>query len=379
MARIAIISTMGGTSWGGSEYLWAATAEEAIAQGHEVFLSVNDHLLQAPRVLQVQELGVVLIPRNTSMTKKISRLRKIFKKIPHTIVPSPYQGIFDAKPDVICISQGGSYDIGSLPELYSLLNTHTIPYTLICHANLELSPAPPSHRLGVAQLYQNATQVCFVAEGNRRIAERYLAFAPTNATIVKNPVNLTDTSPIAFPNIDDVVSFASVARLETPAKGQDVLLEALSTEKWKARNWRCSFYGEGPHQEYLEALVKHYQLEDRVFLKGHVKDIRQVWAENHLFVMPSRLEGTPLSLVEAMLCGRPALVTDVGDNAVWITEKKTGFIAPAPTANSLAETLERAWEYRSQWETMGMAAHHYAKENIDPEPGKTMLDRLLSR
>src|SRR5262249_46331394 len=107
---------------------------------------------------------------------------------------------------------------------------------------------------------------------------------------------------------------------------------------------------------------------------GHVPDIRGIWADNHLLVLPSRSEGTPLSLVEAMLCGRPAVVTDVGGNAEWITEPDTGFIAEAPSTRSVAGALERAWTARHLWAEMGERAHEKARRQVDPDPGGTLLN-----
>ena len=52
----------------------------------------------------------------------------------------------------------------------------------------------------------------------------------------------------------------------------------------------------------------------------------------------------PLALVEAMLCGRTAVVTDVGGNAEWIEDGETGFVAEAATAKSFGAALkERGW------------------------------------
>src|SRR4029450_7098540 len=107
---------------------------------------------------------------------------------------------------------------------------------------------------------------------------------------------------------------------------------------------------------------------------GHVEDIRALWAENHLLVLPSRAEGTPLALVEAMLCGRPAVVTDVGGNAEWIAEPETGFVAEAPTAKSFGAALERAWQARDHWQKLGMQAHNKASQKFDSSSGRSLLN-----
>ena len=80
---------------------------------------------------------------------------------------------------------------------------------------------------------------------------------------------------------------------------------------------------------------------------------RGIWKENHILVLPSRYEGLPLVLVEAMWCGRPAVVTDVGGNAELCRDRQTGFVAQSATLASVAEAMERAWEARSDLEADG--------------------------
>jgi glycosyltransferase involved in cell wall biosynthesis len=110
-----------------------------------------------------------------------------------------------------------------------------------------------------------------------------------------------------------------------------------------------------------------------VELVGHVSDIRALWAENHLLVLASRLEGTPLALVEAMLCGRPAVVTDVGGNTEWVDDGQTGWVAEAGSARHVGAALERAWSAAAEWETVGRRAREIALAQYDPRPGETLL------
>ena len=102
-----------------------------------------------------------------------------------------------------------------------------------------------------------------------------------------------------------------------------------------------------------------------------------MWAENHLLVLPSRVESAPLALVEAMLCGRPAVVTDVGGMTEWVQEADTGYVAEAPTAQSVGAALERAWQNRARWPELGRRAHRVAIGRYDPVPGASLLQLLL--
>lgn len=380
--KIAIISTMDSLPWGGSEYLWAATAEEAIAQGHEVLISIYDWSTSHPIVKNLQKLGARILPRarfikpQSLFIRGVNRLSKSINREVQSA--SPYQTIFDFRPDVICISQGNTYDTIHIPDLRRLLYSYNIPYTVICHFNSDSLSLNDVERESISNLFSNAQQVAFVAKNNHQIAERHLASSITNSIIIKNPVNLNDKSLVKFPT-SQMISFACVARLETEWKGQDTLLEVLSTETWKSRDWICRFYGSGPDHGYIKALTSFYQLSDRIKIMGHVNDVRSIWAENHILLLPSRGEGTPLALIEAMICGRPSVVTDIGGNSEWIAEGKTGFVAEAPTTRSINAALDRAWQTQDKWQSIGKSAHESAMAELDLYPEKTLLGLLIQQ
>ena len=78
-----------------------------------------------------------------------------------------------------------------------------------------------------------------------------------------------------------------------------------------------------------------------------------------------------------MLCGRPAVVTDVGGNAEWIDDEQTGFVAEAPTAKSFGAALERAWLVQADWQQMGIQGRQKALIKFDKSAGKSLLKILL--
>jgi glycosyltransferase involved in cell wall biosynthesis len=117
----------------------------------------------------------------------------------------------------------------------------------------------------------------------------------------------------------------------------------------------------------LRKLASSLQLKN-VRFRGHVANVQAIWEENHLLVLPSRFEGLPLALVEAMWCARPATVTDVGGNAEMCVDGETGFVATAPAVGLMEQTLERAWNRRHEWESMGKAARARAEQFIPKDP-----------
>jgi glycosyltransferase involved in cell wall biosynthesis len=207
-------------------------------------------------------------------------------------------------------------------------------------------------------------------------ANRHLCTNISNAEIIRNPVNLSSITLLPYPSIDSTINLACVGNLVTVHKGQDILIEALS--KWEFKNWILNIYGSGMDISYLQNLVQYYQLEKQVIFHGTVRDIRQIWKQNHALVMASHMEGMPLVVVEAMLCGRICIVTDVGGNSEWITHQKNGFLAEAPNVNSVLKTLETAYSLIEQWPKMAAEAHNAALELYDPHAAANLLNRIIA-
>lgn len=380
MARIVIISTMAGFPWGGSEYLWVAMAEEALLEGHEVVISIFDWSVNQPLVINLQKQGAHILSRPKFYSLRVRIFEKIKQKIPFLkklFFHSDFENIFELKPDVICISQGFIYDTTfSYSELKDFLYSTSIPYLIISHINADNINLDSNNMIIARKLFSRAAYHVFVSHHNLRLTERQLAQSLPNGVVLQNPVNLPEIGLLTWPN-QSTIYFASVARLDVAAKGQDILFETLSSPIWQQRNWQCHLYGSGDDRTYLEDLTHHYGITHRVKFMGHVNDVKSIWSENHILLLPSRAEGTPLALVEAMLCGRPAVVTDVGGNAEWIDEHETGFIAEAPTAKSFGTALEKAWLAQNNWKQMGIKAHEYATNKLDYSPGRSLLKLVL--
>ena len=169
---------------------------------------------------------------------------------------------------------------------------------------------------------------------------------------------------------------ACVARLDPVAKGQDLLLRALAREKWRHRNLRVSFYGTGRCERNLRQLADRLGLTC-VDFQGHLTDVERIWADNHALVLPSRYEGTPLALVEAMLCGRASIVTDVAGNSELVEHGVSGFIACGASVDLLDRALEEAWQRREEWRQIGATARERIASLVPADPIRQFCDRLM--
>ncbi|QDV39637.1 glycosyltransferase family 4 protein [Tautonia plasticadhaerens] len=372
--RIAFITAQLGVPWGGSEVLWSRAATLAMREGHEVAV-VSRRWPETPApIAALRDAGARLFPRVVDPRGRLGR------NVERRLYPAP--ALARWRPDVVCVSLSTFYDAMDVP-LARLARAAGAPYVLVCQQLDDRRGSPPMAasswlRSAAADFCRGAARVAFVAEENRRSAERQVAARLPNSCVVRNPVQLSSLDPVPWPADDgEGPRLACVARLQIGDKGQDALFEALAGPAMRGRPWRLRLFGEGRDRTYLEELATHLGIADRVEFRGHVGDVRSIWRDHHLLVLPSQVEGTPLALVEAMLCGRPALVTDVGGHREWVDEPGNGFVSPAASGRELSAALWRAWEARESWEELGRRARLDALERFDPAPDRTLL-RLLT-
>lgn len=139
----------------------------------------------------------------------------------------------------------------------------------------------------------------------------------------------------------------SVGRLER-VKGHDVLLDALAILA-RAVRVRLLVVGEGERRAELEQQAHRLGLGERVLFTGSVPhDTLNAWySAADVFCLPSRSEGHPNALVEALACGVPSVATAVGA-AGEVLSPECGLIVPpehpAALATALAAALTRAWD-----------------------------------
>jgi len=383
--KIGVISTIG-ESWGGSEELWADMALTALSKGYEIIISVNAYDDKISKLEMLRLKGAVILERlqknqyaffnNTYLrTLRSQYINIVRKKIPD--YKSVFKSFFFSEPDIICISQGQSYDAVYCPELLNSLELSRIPYLIICHSNgNEYSPTDNYIIEKAIKFYSDAERVLFVSHNNKKLAEKQLASRIENAQIIKNPVNLEISNVLSWPDYE-TCKMACISSLDIKRKAIDILLEALSNNKWMNRRWILNIYGEGQDKNYILKLIDFFNLKEKVNIMGYESDVAKIWSENHILVLPSRIEGTPLALVEAMLCGRPSVVTDIGGNSEWVSDEVTGFIAEGVTAFSFDKAMERAWLKKDQWEQIGYKAHKYSFTNIDKDPGVSLLNLIV--
>lgn len=372
------ISTMALVPWGGSENLWHGAAKHLLARGAAVQTQTAPWPC-VPRPLEdLAANGGVVTFRASRAPFALRILRRLSAAAFRRKWENRTRDWVSSMPSPKVIISCGSL-LDDFSQLVWMSEGRT-PYAVIVQA---AGPEiwPDDDQLGiVCKLLTNARRVFFVSHHNLQDVQQCLGMELRNAEVIWNPVN--QSSPLRAMNVtlpqvpEGSLRLACVARLHVYAKGQDVLLKTLSLQKWKDRDVSLTLFGEGPQRQVLHNLAQYVGLE-HVSFAGHVDDILSIWSRHNLGVLASRYEGLSLAVMEAMMLGRPNVVTQAGGNSEVVEDNQTGFIANAVTVKAFDEALERAWQRRSELSSMGVLAAQRIRELTPEDPCLEFAERLL--
>ena len=162
-----------------------------------------------------------------------------------------------------------------------------------------------------------------------------------------------------------------VARL-SEQKRIDILLETLARVLRDGVGCKCIIVGDGPLKNQLIEQAKSNGLTGHVFFEGFHEDVRPYLQAGSAFILTSDTEGLPLSILEAMACGLPSIVTNVGGNTELITHRVNGLIVPRESVDAIAEAISYLANNPEQRAQMGKMARARVCEAFDIE--KAMAD-----
>lgn len=122
-------------------------------------------------------------------------------------------------------------------------------------------------------------------------------------------------------------------------KNLTLMLKAI--EQINNPNVYLQVAGEGPDKEKLMNLVTELNIGKQVYFLGNVTNIASVLEESDIFLMSSKWEGLPISLIEATLTGLPVVVTNVGGSAEVVHECAHGFVVDSFEVSDYASALKK--------------------------------------
>lgn len=383
MRKIVIVSSCT-EDWGGSEELWGRSIpllQEAgfsisvlkyfINRAHPEFVKLAQRDV---RLIEIFPKGSIPKRIRTKFVKTVIKAGLLFKILkPQPEDFSNYIRIMKAEaPELVIISQGINFD--GLKMAYQCLLLK-IPYVVISQKAVDFYWPHKDDRAFMLEALQKAEKSYFVSKHNLRLTEEQFGKRLPNGQVIFNPMKLSGNI-VPYPKSTDIYKIACLGRLFLLDKGQDVLIRILSEQKWRDRPILISFIGKGTDEAALKDMAALLNVTNVEF-KGQIDDIEGMWKDYHALVLPSRSEGLPLSMVEAMSAGRPVIISNAGGNTELVEEGVTGFIG-YPNEESFGAAMERAWQAKDQWEEIGKNAALYVTANVPESPEKEFTDLILA-
>ncbi|HET6594084.1 MAG TPA: glycosyltransferase family 4 protein [Anaerolineales bacterium] len=223
-------------------------------------------------------------------------------------------------------------------------------------------------------IWKNATALVANSEGLRRLANDFDAHF--DIPVIPNGVDLE-----AYKSPDRDWSFPrllSAGRI-VHQKGLDLAMRALGG--LKELTWEWHIAGDGPQMQVLQSMAKELGIGERVFFHGWQSppQLMKQYQQANLFLFPSRHEGMPNALLEAMASGLPVVASCIAGNEELVMDGKTGCLVPSEDADALQRALKKLLLDSALREQMGRASRQRVEENYSWESTAQQYALLLEQ
>lgn len=204
-------------------------------------------------------------------------------------------------------------------------------------------------------IYPLADVVTANSHGALKSMESYCAKA--QLAYVPNPIVVPETT-----NEPRMNSILFLGRL-VPQKAPDILLDAFALFAKKHPDWTLQIAGDGPMENELVTQARDRGIKDRVVFHGLVKDPNSLLTQSRIFALPSRFEGTPNALLEAMAARLACVISDASPGPLRLIEHgSSGWVVKTDDPEDLAMALASLAQNPILIENFGKAACERTKE-----------------
>jgi glycosyltransferase involved in cell wall biosynthesis len=152
-----------------------------------------------------------------------------------------------------------------------------------------------------------------------------------------------------------------------PRYGVDVLAKAFVAVAGQRSDLDLHLLGGGSQGQTIRQIFERGGVLDRVTFAGQIsnRDLPRYYHMADLYISPSHVDGSSVSLMEALACGLPCLVSDIPANKEWVADGVNGWLFPDGNADALAAKILAAVENRDGLAGIGQAARRTAEEKAD--------------
>ncbi|HEY3475399.1 MAG TPA: glycosyltransferase family 4 protein, partial [Anaerolineales bacterium] len=170
----------------------------------------------------------------------------------------------------------------------------------------------------------------------------------------------------------------SVGRL-VHQKGLDLAMYALGG--LKQFDWEWCIAGDGPEMHNLQALAKKLGIADRIKFLGWQsrEQLVETYHQTNVFLFPSRHEGMPNAVLEAMASGIPVIASCIAGNEELVVNDKTGYLVASEDTEALQSALKKLLSDPALRQEMGRAARQLAVASYSWESTARQYAHLLEK
>jgi GalNAc-alpha-(1->4)-GalNAc-alpha-(1->3)-diNAcBac-PP-undecaprenol alpha-1,4-N-acetyl-D-galactosaminyltransferase len=193
-----------------------------------------------------------------------------------------------------------------------------------------------------------------VTANSRGALSSLARFVPADKlVVVPNPIAQSRSATKAANQGPTILNVGSL----TPQKGQDVLIEAFARIAGADKDWRLAIVGGGLCDGALRQQAARLGIANRVDFAGQVDDPFPYYRSAEIFALPSRFEGMPNALLEAMSSSLPCIVSDAsGGPLEYVKDRETGLVVATDNAEQLAAALLKLMQAPELRAILGQAA-----------------------
>lgn len=148
--------------------------------------------------------------------------------------------------------------------------------------------------------------------------------------------------------------------------GVDVVMRGFIEAAKKNPDIRLLVLGKGSQEPYIRRLAADAGVTDKVHFGDYAPraELPAIYRSADVFLSASHCDGSSVSLMETLACGRPALVSNIAGNLEWVTEGQNGWIFKDNDSHGLAKKILAAAQSTNLIE-MGMSARRTAEQKAD--------------
>jgi len=361
----------------GSENLWVDAAIRFAKEGATVSACVPWQWAKTALVESMEKSGVkiVFFHAERQLSQRIlDRLDQVSGlTLPIKLLRSAHPVVFELRGlkgsiNAFVLTQGGLYDSLTVNGLCESLCDAGVPYFLNVRSGRGYAGgADLAERALARRLFGQATGLIVPAKSNLNDVFCELAVQSEVNAVIHSPVKNRDSDSAPWRD-GSTLRFACVSRYEAVEKGLDLLIQAIANLKDFPVPFEVSIYGAGQDEDYLRQLLDYFEIGGRVRLRGPYGSLGEVWAHNHVCLLPSRSEGMPQALMESMFAARPCVATPVGGVPDLVEDGSTGFLATAANAEAFSAALSRCLSAVAQLPDMGAKARQRAEKLLNRDP-----------